>query len=514
MIMSSPDWGCSIILWKTNFGYLWVKMSKKAWCDTEFAGGVRTLSGLLILLLFIVSSCVPITKRALFPVEPPANFSLPGEAPGNDKWWLDFQDTTLDLLIDKALNNNFSLKSVRERIEQSQALARQAGASLVPGLDSQATASSTRNHNGNTSTDFFSLNLAASYELDLWGRLRRQSDAAVYEMKATEADFHTAAISLTAEVAITWYQLVEGRLQLLLLTKQHETNRTVLELISSQFRAGKVGIADVLQQRQLVESNIGDLAGLRADIRVIENQLAILLGVPPATSELLSLLQTIETSRRSALPSLPALPETGIPLEVLSKRPDIAASHQRLLAADNRVAAAIADRLPRLSISADLTTSGDRSADLFNNWFTSLGANLFGPLFDGGRRKAEVKKNESLAKQQFYNHGQAIIEAIGEVENSLVRENEQRVILSSLETQLRYAAETIEHVATRYRQGAVDYQRVLLALLSHQGLQRNLLASRRQLINFRIALYRAISGPLPLPGTDPTSPNMTTQRQQ
>lgn len=438
------------------------------------------------------------TERPAAPIDLPANFSLPGKVPFQAEWWLDFQDDTLTLLIDQAIDDNFSLQATQEKINEARAIARQAGAALVPGLDGQGAAASTRDHNSASSRETFSLGLAASYEIDLWGRVRSQRDAAVLDANATEADYHTAVISLTAQVALTWYQLVEADLQLELLREQQETNAKILQLISAQFRAGQVGIADVLQQRQLVESTISSLAGLRAERDTLANQLAILLGIAPTSAAMV---------QRAQLPTLPPLPETGIPLDLLTRRPDIDSSLQRLQAADNRVAAAVADRLPRLSISADLSTSGENSGDLFNNWFSTLGANLFSPLFDGGRREAEVARNESIAGQLFYRHGQIILEAISEVENSLVREKEQQVILGSLETQLGYAAETIKNVGNRYRQGVENYQRVLLALVSHQNLQRSILTSRRQLITFRISLYRALSGRLPQADIGPVAVN-------
>jgi outer membrane protein TolC len=228
--------------------------------------------------------------------------------------------------------------------------------------------------------------------------------------------------------------------------------------------------------------------------------MAILLGIPPGTADL---------PQRDRLPGLPPLPKTGVPLDVLTTRPDIESSFLKLKAADSRVASAVADRLPQLSISAEFSTSGNRSGDLFNNWFSTLAGNLFGPLFDGGLRKAEVARNESIARQLFYDHGETILEAIGEVEDGLVREKEQQIVLDSLKTQLRYAAETIEHVGTRYRQGAENYQRVLLALLSHQGLQRSILSSKRQLIDFRISLYRALSGRIPDLEIEPAAENDT-----
>jgi NodT family efflux transporter outer membrane factor (OMF) lipoprotein len=455
-------------------------------------------TGIIALLLSLLCACIPVTKRPVSPIEPPRNFSLPGEVPFQTRWWLDFQDNTLTSLIDQAIGDNFSLRATREKINETEAIARQAGAALVPGVDGLGAIASTRDHTTDSSRETLSLGLAASYEIDLWGRVRSQRDAAILEAKATEADYHTAVISLTAQVALTWYQLIEADLQLELLQKQQETNAKVLQLISAQFRAGKVGIADVLQQRQLVESTIGNLAGLRAERDILANQLAILLGVVPTNAAI---------PRRMQLPSLPPLPKTGIPLDLLDRRPDVDSSLRRLQAADNRVAAAMADRLPRLSISADLSTSGEKSGDLFNNWFSTLGANLFSPLFDGGRRKAEVARNVSIAEQLYYKHGQALLEAIAEVENSLIREKEQQIILGSLETQLQYAAKTIDNVTTRYRQGAENYQRVLLALLSHQNIQRSILTSRRQLIAFRISLYRALSGRLTPADIDPVTAN-------
>ncbi len=463
-------------------------------CRQGYCFSRRILSGLIILPCILFCGCIPVTERSVVPMELPAHFSVPGEVPLQARWWLDLRDNSLTLLVNQAIADNFSLRTAKERIIEAEAAARQAGASLVPTLDGQGSYSSTRDYQIDKSRKNYFLGLEASYEIDLWGRLHALTDAAVLEAMATEADYHTAIISIAAEVATTWFQLVENRLQIELVTKQQETNSKVLELISTQFRAGQAGIADVLQQRQLVESNGATLAELRGEAQILEHQLAILVGTPPGDADLPQPLQ---------LPTLPPLPETGIPLELLTNRPDIESSFQRLQAADSRVAAAVADRLPRLSLSADVSTSGIHSEDLFNNWFSTLGANLLGPLFDGGLRREEIIKNEAIATQQFFNHGQTILEAIGEVENSLVREKQQQAILSSQEKQLQYATEAIEHVGNRYRHGVEDYLRVLQALVSQQGLQRNILTSRRQLINSRIALYRALSVRIPLERTDP-----------
>jgi NodT family efflux transporter outer membrane factor (OMF) lipoprotein len=462
------------------------------------------------LVLFLLSGCISATKRTTLPVDLPAQFSKSGDISTEQKWWLIFEDSSLNTLIDTALGENLNLLTARDRIVEARAQAAKTGAALSPTLDGAGTASSTRNYQTDVSDDRFSLSVAAGYEIDMWGRLKSIQDAATLEMKATEADYFTSEITLTAEISSTWFTLIENGLQKEQLLQQKDVNSKVLELITVQFRAGKAGIADVLQQRQLIESNNEDLAGLASARKRLMHQLALLLGLPPVS----------DLPEPDILPKLPPMPVTPLPMDLVLRRPDVLNSSYILQAADSRVAAAVADRLPRLSITADLSTSGDRVSDLFSNWFSNLGANVFGPLVDGGSRKAEVERSSAIARQRYYQYGQTILEALREIEDALVKEEELRATVHSREIQLELATETISHVGTRYRQGAEDYQRVLLALLSQQNLQRDILRGRLALLQNRITLYRAISGPLPavelleepagFPGSSTADPHIQT----
>lgn len=442
----------------------------------------------ILAALLLLCSCVQVPERSSAPLSLPETFSSGGTAELQNKWWQAFGDRELGRLIEKALSDNFSLRGTRERIIQAEAVATQAGASLYPSLDIQGSGSTTRNYQTDSNSNVVSLGLGASYELDLWGRLRSIKDGALLDLAATTADYETARITLSAEIALSWFEIIESKLQEELLQQQKATNEKVLEVITTQFRSGKTDIADVLQQRQLVESNNGSLASLRASTRVLENKLAILIGEIP--------------ERRSAfperamhtLPELPPLPQTGLPLDLVTRRPDVKSSFLSLQAADQRAAAAVANRFPRLSLSGSLTTSGDSASDLFSDWFSTLAANLVGPLIDGGYLRAEVKRTQSLTRQLLSSYSQTILEAVGEVENCLVREEEQLNYLSSEKRQLQLATETIAHVANRYRQGAEDYQRVLTARISQQNLQRSLLSTSLSLLSNRITLYRALSG--------------------
>ncbi len=449
----------------------------------------------LLTLLLLGTSITSCTQRSdqipAPPVEFPDQFSLSGNKPIDSRWWLDLKDPELTTLIERALSGNFSLRIARDRLTEVKASARQAGALLSPAVDARANATTRQNYRTDSSEETLLLGLAASYEIDLWGRLAAARDAAVLDTQATQADLNTAAVSIAAEVAQTWYRIVETGLQRQLVQKQKETNSHVLELITVQFRAGQAGAADVLQQRQLVETNNAELARLRRTLKLFEHQLSLLLGEAPGSYIL---------PKISTLPLLPPLPDTGLPIDLITRRPDIRSSYFQLQAADRRVASAVANKLPKLSISAELYSSENQASDLFNNWFSSLIANLVGPVIDGGYLQAEVEKRQAVSKQLLNQYGQTILQAIGEVEDAIIQEKVQMEILDNLNIRLELAAQTVDHVATRYRSGAEDYQRVLLALLSHQELQRKIIESQLLLINYRISLYRALGGHIPQAG--------------
>ncbi len=462
---------------------------------TAQPAGFPTIAATLLMLMSF-SGCTPTTHILVDkpPIELPDSFSSQGNQHLSAKWWQDLNTPALENLIETALGENLSILAARERLAQANAAARQAGAALSPTLDARTsnTESQTRSDSNTTATSKLLLGLAASYEIDLWGRLEAKENAAQLDAQASNQDLQTAALSLVAQISTTWYQLAASYSQLELLKQQQDINTIGLNLIQLRFNAGQVGIADVLQQQQLIESKSGELAQQRATARLLEHQLAIFTGIAPGTLTL---------PVRPELISLPPLPATGLPLDLLNNRPDIKSAYFNLIAADRRVAAAVADKYPRLSISADLYTSGNAS-DLFDNWFASLAANLVGPLLDGDSRQSEIDRTSAVAREKLYTYGHKILTAIGEVEDALAQENEQQKLIASLEVQLDLATHTVQTVRDRYKQGVENYQRVLTALLSQQSLERTLLSARQQRISYRIALYRALGGMVLPAGTD------------
>ena len=438
----------------------------------------------LVALLIAGCSTVPVRNPAAVPL--PADFSDGGDVILPDHWWESFGDPVLDGLVERALAQNFSLQSVWARLDQAAAVERIARAELYPSLDIEGGAARSWSHNDRgTTANIFSMGAMAGYELDLWGRIDSRSQAATLDRQAGEAELAAAAISLSAEVAGTWYQLVEQYGQRALVSSQLDTNTRVLELITLRFRRGKVGATDVLQQRQLVESNRGELANIESLIGVLVHRLAILLGTAPDSRV---------TAPQDELINLPPLPVTGIPAELVQRRPDLRQGFYNLQASDQRTAAAIADRFPRISLLGSSDSVADDVDDLFNNWLTNLTGNLVAPVIDGGRRRAEVDRNRALTEQSLSDYRQQLIDALGEVEDALLREQQQHALIDSLDKQQVLSKQVIGRVRDSYLYGAVDYLRVLDVLLTDQNLERTRLTAQRDLIDNRIALCRALAG--------------------
>ena len=441
-----------------------------------------------LLLATALPSCTRPLKDAPPPVAMPEAFSATGAQPTPDRWWLMLNDADLAGLVDQSLAGNMTLRILWDRVDQAGAVARRSAAPLYPAVDGTAGTLREREKRAGRPALYqttLSVGLLADYEVDLWGRIRSTVNAADLEVQATREDLAAAAITLSATVANTWYRLVELRGQIALLDGQIRTNEQYLDLTTLRFRTGKVSAVDVLQQRQLVEATRSEKIQAESDLKVLEHQLAILVGRAPAAPV---------AAPGGHLPALPPLPGTGLPADLVRKRPDTRSAFVRLQEADQQIAAAVADQFPRLSLSATTVTSAGQLRDLFDNWLAGLAANMVAPLFDGGQRAAEVERTRAVASERLHFYGQTVLVALGEVENALVQERQQALFLTSVEQQLALASKATEQTRQHYVQGGLDFLRVLDALRSQQRLERDCLQARRELVGFRIDLYRALGG--------------------
>lgn len=445
----------------------------------------RAKSILAVCLCLSFLGCESVSRQDDLPFQDTEAFTRTNGVELTERWWHAFDDPRLSERIESALAANYDLAVAWERIHAARALARRTASDRYPDLD--ATAGLVRRESLTSDDDAtdISLGLAASYEVDLWGRIDSLAKAEALRAAATQSDYRAAAISLSSSVSLTWYQLAQTLVQLDLVQSQLEINQTFLDLLQERFDAGLIRSADLLRQRQLVEATREQAIVLRLQLEVLEHQLAILEGRPPQAGGDLP---------PAELPELPEAPSAGLPSTLLTRRPDVRAALTRVQAADKDLAAAISDKYPRLNLSASLETFAERPADLFEDWLFSIAANAVAPLLDGGEREAEIERNEALRRQRVAEYGQTVLIAFQEVEDALAQEARQAERIASLREQLRLAEQSVEQLQTQFLNGVGDYLAVLTASRDKQQLERDVVAARLDLIAFRIALYRALAG--------------------
>jgi len=378
--------------------------------------------------------------------------------------------------------------STFNRLEQAEAIAIKSSADLIPSIS--AAFGGAQTYTNLSDGSHFALGLNASYEVDLWGRLRAQKHAGELDVRVAEENLNTAAISLSSEVAIAWYRLIAQRSQLRLLKQQIKTNQDNVALTASRFAGAQATAADLFQQQQTLQATIGDQNNVLITIKVLEHQLAILTGQTPGQFPL---------ANNEFLPDLPPQPLTGLGSELIQRRPDLRLAYFRVQAADQRTASAIADRFPKLSLSASIDTTSPNLQSLFNNWIATLAGNLILPVVDGGRRVAEVDRNRAVAAESLNIYAATIQQAIKEVEDALVQEKQQRLLINSLNLQYSLSQKATTQIRLRYMYGAIDFLRVLTTQINQQSLERSRISAQRQLIEYRIQLYRSLAGSWPLP---------------
>ncbi|MEM1414790.1 MAG: TolC family protein [Myxococcota bacterium] len=434
--------------------------------------------------------------------------AAPATRPG-EAWWLGYADPTLHQLIGQALRTNYTLRQRFAAIQQAEALRRQASALRWPTANVQANLSRSRSVGffGANTSDRFDLSLPLSYEVDLFARRAGDARAAADEVVASELDMQAAAISLSAEVAEAWYDVVDARAEIQTLEQQVETNETYLELTRLRFQQGLASAVDVHQQRQQTAASRARLELAAGTLQVAGQQLGVLVGEPAGSFDADAL-----GGEMVAMPELGEAPEAGVPGELVQNRPDILAARRRIEAADRRVGGIITERLPSLTVQFSpgwqwFRTDADLPDNTVSGFTYTAGANLNVPLFDGMLAAGRVDAQRATLQQQIEQLGDLVLRALVEVESALVLERQQRRNLELVRTQLAIAGDTLTSSRDRYRAGLSDFLPVLTAIQSQQSTELQLLDANRALVSQRIQLHRALGGTWPsaLEPPEPTS---------
>ena len=439
-------------------------------------------------------------KLVVAPKEIPASFStsdknnkLPVLSSAlEDEWWKQFGITTLDNLEKDALSNNPGIESAMHRLTQARLTERQVIAQsdpMVTGGFSSARAQSHVSSSGNNALSIrgnqFSLSAAASYEIDIWGRLDALEKAASLDVKAVENDLFATAMSLSSEIASSYMEVIRENATLRLLSRQLDVNHTYLDLIELRFSLGLSSALDVYQQRQQEAATRSQIPLSESRRDVLLHKIAVLTGKPPLS---------LKNDFPEIFPDISILPKTGLPVELLNRRPDLKSAELRIKAADERVYAAMANRYPSIKLSA---SSGFSSADfgvLLEQWVWSILSEVSGSIWDGNIKKTEVDKTKARVRELMADYSKTALTAYKEVEDALSLEKKQRDYIEELSAQIDLAEKSLDEAKSRYESGQTDYLRVLTALSSLQNLEINMISAQGNLVAYRIQLYRALGG--------------------
>jgi NodT family efflux transporter outer membrane factor (OMF) lipoprotein len=413
-------------------------------------------------------------------------------------WWKQFEDEQLNTLMEEAFRNNLDIAQAYGRLRQLEALFRITRSSQGLNITIEGSGGRSRQSGffrggsaqseafGPVTFDTYSLSAGAQYEIDIWRRLNSRTEASRLDALASEQDLKALFISISAQLADLYYLAVEQRAQLELSDQTIASFQDTLERVERRYRGGLVPALDVYQARQ-------NLAAARAQRPLFKSRLAVTLNA-------LSLLtgRFPEKEIGGSLTELRDAPpfKAGLSSGLLTRRPDIEAALLRLKASDEGIAAAIADRFPSFSLTGNYGgTSGEIQSVLDSpNVFWNLLLQLAQPVFDAGRRKAEVDRTDAVFMERLAAYHKTVLTAFQEVEDSLarIRASEERIralneSVSSAESALRLSLD-------RYMQGLTDYLPVLTEQLRLFNAKSNLLTEKRALISNRIMLVRSLGG--------------------
>lgn len=410
----------------------------------------------------------------------------------NSEWWKTFNNNELNSLISTAFSNNLSLAQTAARFRQARASADKLSTSTYPSLTASAQTGRSETESltddgisASSSGENYSIGLAASYELDLWGRVNSLRKTASFNTKASFLDLETASMSLSARIAELWIQIIEAKTRIILTTRQIETNSQTLDLLKQRVAMSNTSMLDVYQQEQHLRTTEARLPPAKQNLELLMNQLAVLLGRHPDGSQLVT---------SDKLPELPPPPGNGIPSDLLNNRPDVKAGRMRLESSAWSTSAARADRLPAIRLTAKQDFTSSNSSTLFDNWISNLAAGLTAPLLDGGLRRAEVRRARAALDENIASYREAILNAVKDVEDALVREKRSAETQEALTRQLSSSLKALNEALKRYKNGNASYLFVLTALRALHQTEQELTLAKASLLLSRVALHRALGG--------------------
>ncbi|OGR18505.1 MAG: hypothetical protein A2X81_16600 [Desulfobacterales bacterium GWB2_56_26] len=426
-------------------------------------------------------------QQALAGIELPAEWRAGGwPGPVADNWLASFEDDRLAILVAEAVTRSPDLRISAVKVEQAAEYVNLAKATLLPALNILGTGG-TKSGGGDATSALQGIAAVASWELDLWGRLRYGRNGAQESYVSTMADFEFACQSIAASTAKGWFTATETLLQQQIAEEMVRSAELLLALTEKRYEVGVTGQEDVA----LAQASLGTLRDSAAQVDLAHEQairaLELLIGRYP----------TAELKVRRQLTKLPGPLPVGIPLELIERRPDLIAAERRVAAAFNRIGEAKAARLPKITLNASVAAFTSEAIQLKDDWknpVSGAGARLLAPVYQGGALQTQVEIRTLEQKEAVAEYAAKALRALGDVENVLAAiENlarRQRLLQRNVVDQQR----AFELVQTGYRTGTVDMRGVQQQLLDLHAARLNLLRVQSEQLSQRVNLHLALGG--------------------
>jgi len=414
-----------------------------------------------------------------------------GESIANLEWWELFQDEQLQDLLETALVENKDLGIALARIAQSRAQLTVVRADQFPFLDVLGLAGRGKQSKiivpGATTRENYSLSAGLSFELDLWGRLSRATEAAKANLLATEAAYRNVTISLVANVASSYLLLRDRDQQLAISQRTVASRQDSLEIIQARFDKGTVAEIDVNQAQIQLAIAEAAVASFERQIVQTENALRVLLGRNPGP-----VVRGLELGEQIVPPEIP----TGLPSELLKRRPDVVDAEEQLIAETALVGVAEALRYPSITLTGSFGAVTDHLSDINSSdadtW--NIGADIFAPIFNSGQLEAQAEAQRARAEQALRSYEATLQQAFREVEDALVAVRTLRQEHAARYRQVVAARNAARLSRARYDGGVVDYLEVLDSERSLFASELDESRTLQQSLNAVVQLYKALGG--------------------
>ena len=412
-------------------------------------------------------------------------------APQLDQWWTGFNDPMLVTVVQRALDQNLDLAAALGRVQQARAAAASAGAQLLPTVDLDASATAQRQSLesplGSVAKGFpgynryqreYTVGPAASWEIDLFGGLRRGADAATDEAQAAEADQAGTRISVVADAADAYLQIRGYQARIAVAQDQIDTDAHLLDLVEVRHRLGQADARESAQAEALLKQARASLPPLKIGLESELNRLDVLMGAQPGT-------YAKELAKAGDIPAIPAI-GGDTPVDVLRRRPDIIAAERRLAASNENIGVAIADYYPKISLSGALGFDSISANHLFSGKaFQPIGTGAVSwRLFDFGKVDAEVASARGANAEALAQFRQSVLKAAEDVEDALVSLSQTEVHVVELQGEVDSLARSRDLSEKAYQAGSITLTDVLDA-------DRQLLTARDELDSNRADAARA-----------------------